>query len=196
MKIITASQMRTLDQVAIKQHGIAANTLMDKAGQQLAKVAANYFNLTDVIGVLAGPGNNGGDALVAAGYLKSQGFQVREFPIDAAALQAKVVSPQMQKKLSECSGFIDGLFGVGLNRKLGSFAIELINLINSSNKLVLSADIPSGINADSGEMQGAAIKANHTITFALPKPGLFLRAGLDCSGKITVADIGIPSRNC
>jgi NAD(P)H-hydrate epimerase len=99
---------------------------------------------------------------------------------------------KVKEMLSGADLIIDALFGIGLNKELTSPYFEIVTYINSLGKAVLAVDLPSGLNATTGEVMGAAIKATETITFAAAKTGFYRGAGPLYTGKITVVDIGIP----
>lgn len=164
--------------------------------------------------VFCGPGNNGGDGVAAARLLHQQGFQVRAFLVgrredmtaDCRAMEQKLMACGVQLEAFDpedmltriwvlsCDGVMDALFGVGLNREVaGDFrtAIEWINGCGGA-KPVVSCDIPSGLHADTGAVMGIAVKAWSTVTFSCGKIGLYLNEGRAYSGRVQVADIGVP----
>ncbi len=164
------------------------------------------------VGVLCGPGNNGGDGIAAARLLLESGHEVRCFLVgdrtkmtpDARAMEEKLLAAGGSLEpydlndraasvwLSTCECLVDALFGVGLCREVQGDFLYAILRMNQCSAKVISCDIPSGINADTGEIMGAAVRAHTTVTFTFAKPGLYLGAGGPCAGEIEVADIGIP----
>ncbi|RPI42130.1 MAG: NAD(P)H-hydrate dehydratase, partial [Betaproteobacteria bacterium] len=193
---------------AIEEHAFAQPTppdLMELAGRATAELARDL--LPDQGGsvlVFAGPGNNGGDAFVAARYLKQWWYRVAvvfagdpfKLPTDAAkALQA----------WRDCGGdvhdlvpserrwdfVIDGLFGIGLTRELTDKPAELVSFINELGMPVLAIDVPSGLEADSGRVMGRAVRADHTVTFLGLKPGLFTLDGPDHCGQVHLRTLGL-----
>jgi len=156
---------------------------MERAGAAAAELAARLVSDTqkDIL-ILAGPGNNGGDAKVVAARLKEQFFRVH-------------VASQVSQ-LPERTGWglvVDGLFGIGLARDVeGDFA-RLVDYANAQSCPVLALDIPSGLHSDTGRILGRAVRATHTITFIGLKPGLLTLDGPDHCGEITVADLGLPT---
>lgn len=167
------------------------------------------------IAVFCGPGNNGGDGVAAARLLMERGCAVRAFLVgnrdsmtpDCREMEQRLISAGGKLKdfhpndrlarvwLSTCDGIMDALFGVGLNREVGGdfrTAIEWINHFGRGDCCVLSCDIPSGIHADTGEVLGAAVKADATVTFSCGKPGLYLNQGRPHAGEVHIVDIGIP----
>lgn len=179
--------------------------LMERAGLAAAELARE---LADASGkrvmVLAGPGNNGGDALVLARHLKRWWFNVdvmfeadhRKLSADAAAAfeQWQAAGGQLVKELpaaQDCGLVVDGLFGIGVRRDLTGRYAGLVSWINSGVAPVLALDVPSGLDSDSGRVHGCAVRATHTVTFIAVKPGLLTLDGPDHCGKLHVASLDI-----
>ena len=154
--------------------------------------------------VLAGPGNNGGDALVAARHLKQWWLDVTvvftgvasKLPEDAKAALAewKAASGVVHETIPAGGHWhlvVDGLFGVGLERPLEGRYAELVKLINAAGSRVLAIDIPSGLHADSGRVLGCAVRAHHTLTFIGLKPGLLTLDGPDHTGEVHLDTLGV-----
>jgi len=155
----------------------AALPLMERAGAAAADLAATLVSDKgkDVL-ILAGPGNNGGDAKVVARLLRERFFRIT------------VNDPPPQKKFDLV---VDGLFGIGLTRPVeGDFA-KLVDYANAQTCPVLSLDVPSGLNSDTGQVLGRAVRATHTITFIGLKPGLLTLDGPDHCGQVSVADLSV-----
>jgi hydroxyethylthiazole kinase-like uncharacterized protein yjeF len=180
-------------------------SLMERAGLAAAGLAQRLLGNGTSVLVLAGPGNNGGDALVAARHLKRMWFKVtvvftgdpEKLPPDAAkALQAWLEAGGELLAEIPAGGkwdlVVDGLFGIGLARELDDRSLELVNRVNRMNLPVLALDIPSGLDSDSGRPLGAAVRAAHTLTFIGLKPGLLTADGPDYCGKIHLDLLGIP----
>lgn len=183
-------------------HGTAG--LMEKAGLAVATLARELLPPeADSILILAGPGNNGGDALVAARLLNAWWLRVEvvltgevgKLPPDAAAAYAawteaggtcRTDIPERRFDL-----IIDGLFGIGLSKPLHGIYPALIRQINAMDAPILAIDIPSGLEADTGRVMGEAIVADHTLTFLGLKPGLFTLEGVDHAGDVHYSDLGI-----
>ena len=166
---------------------------------------------TPRIGVLCGPGNNGGDGVAAARLLLGAGYQVRAFLVgnrakmtaDERAMEERLkeaggvledYQPEdlnQQVWLSTCGCLVDALFGVGLKRPVAGDFLKAVELMNRGCPVV-SCDIPSGVDGDTGEILGEAVRAKVTVTFTCPKPGLFLGEGAGRAGEVEVASIGIP----
>lgn len=207
MKVVTAEQMRTIDQVTIEKFGIPGAVLMERAGLAVAERVREHFDKKKVI-VLAGGGNNGGDGIAAARNLHNWGWHVRVLLM----LREDRLSPDClaQYRMAKHSGVaiefrktvtekdlhgslvIDALLGTGLNKDVTSFMADVIRFLNAADVKVVAVDIPSGISSDSGQIMGAAVQADHTVTFGLPKIGHILFPGAQYSGKLFIADIGFP----
>lgn len=155
--------------------------LMERAGKAAADLAAALIaeNKKDIL-VLAGPGNNGGDARIAAARLEERYFRVQ------------VVSHPRELPLDRSWGLvIDGLFGIGLAREITGDYAELVQYANRQRCPVLALDVPSGIQSDTGQLLGCAVRATHTITFIALKPGLLTLDGPDHCGEIRVAGLDL-----
>ncbi len=212
MKVAKVDEVKDLDERATAEFGISEDLLMENAGQ------AVYFIMLQELGirnnrfaVLCGGGNNGGDGLVVARKIHSTGGEVKVFLLDdegkfrgAARKNFEIVSKMgieiskvdstdsMISGVLDSDGIVDAMFGTGLVREIGGMYREAIRLINQSQAMVFSVDIPSGINGDTGEMMGAAVKADYTVAFGLPKRGHLLYPGYDCCGKLYVSHISFP----
>lgn len=180
---------------------------MENAGAALAHAAlqlAAEQGLGRIV-LFCGPGNNGGDALVAARQLAGAGprLEIRlPLPLDAtraAALErwsrhfpgCLVQSPAGAPLDPAQDLVVDGLFGLGLVRPLTGVALAAVERINASGAAVLAVDLPSGLHADRGEVLGAAVRATQTLTFVAPKLGMTVGLGPACSGEVRVAGIGV-----
>ena len=179
--------------------------LMERAGAAVARVAVDVIRNGRRIAVACGPGNNGGDGFVAARILREQGFDVRlalfgsreKLDGDAAIAASRwrgEIEAFDARYLTACDLIIDALFGAGLSRDLSGEAKRAVEAINAAGAPVVAVDLPSGIDGVSGQGKGAAVRATHTVTFCRMKPAHLLMPGRIHSGKITVADIGIPDR--
>ena len=202
--IYTTAEIRKIESLVLSVPH--SPPLMEKAGLAAAKVAHTRLLTDDKqrILILAGPGNNGGDALVAARHLREWGRQVTlvftgeagRLPQDARQALAQwqsvggTVIPELPDG-GQWDAAIDGLFGIGLNetRLLAESYRQLIRQINQLNLPVLALDIPSGLLSDSGRVPDVAVKAAITTTFIALKPGLLTHDGCDYCGKIMVCDL-------
>ena len=178
--------------------------LMARAGLAAAERARELAHTGKRILVVAGPGNNGGDALVAARHLKAGWFNVEvlftgdagKLAPDAAAAYAAWIAAgggftTAAPRVHDCGLVIDGLFGIGLQRELSGSYAELVSRINDAHCPVLALDVPSGLEADSGRVLGCAVRATHTITFIGLKAGLLTLDGPDHCGVLELATLGI-----
>ena len=212
MKLVTAAQIREIDRQAIEEFNIPGETLMLNAAEHLAKAAMEHTPPDGCVAVFCGTGNNGGDGIAAAAYLISKGISTRTFLVanlydelkpDAEKMKTRLLkvggslepyspSADLVDYIGECNVIIDAIFGIGLKSDLHDEALSAVGIIHSSDALVISADIPSGINADTGAVLGDAVKADITITFTFAKPGHFVEPGCIYTGELRVCDIGIP----
>lgn len=200
-----------MDRTAIDVLGVPSTLLMTNAAQHVADAAMSLVPASGSIAVFCGAGNNGGDGVAAAAMLLKQGFHVRVFLAgsrekmtpDTQEMERRFrelggtveelgVAADVEYYVNQCGVIIDALFGIGLNTDLHGTALEAVRLINASPARVVAADIPSGVEADSGRILGEAVKADVTVTFSFAKPGHYLEPGCACCGDIRVVDIGIP----
>jgi len=212
MKISHVNEMRNLDHRAIEEYGITQEILMENAGQ------AAYFTILKEFGVknknfvfFCGVGNNGGDGLVVARKIHSNGGKVTVFILgdsskfEGAAKQnfdivnkshINVINLQdvssALETINRSDAIIDAIFGTGLDREVKGKYEDVVSMINASQKTVFSIDIPSGINGDTGQVMGTAVKADYTTTFGLPKIGNLLYPGFELGGKLYVTHISFP----
>ncbi|MCK5542626.1 MAG: NAD(P)H-hydrate dehydratase [Desulfobacterales bacterium] len=221
MYLVTAKEMQQIDRETIESFGIPGRTLMENAGRgaytMLVQTFPNIFS--QKVGIIAGRGNNGGDAFVIARYLMEKGIHTNVFILcskdkitgDAKAnldLLLKLIQnhkacsiieivdqndfKKNKPRLLHHDIFVDGILGTGLNSDVRGFFKEIIAALNNSKSPVFSIDIPSGLNADTGKPWGISINATATATFAHPKPGHILHPGDKHTGELEVVDIGIP----
>jgi hydroxyethylthiazole kinase-like uncharacterized protein yjeF len=212
MKVSRVSEMRTLDRMATDKFGIAEDLLMENAGE------AVYFVLLREVGiqdrdfiVFCGIGNNGGDGFVVARKIHSSGGKVKVFILGdhkrfkgPAKTNFNIVSrlpveiqhiesiDSIKTDVFHCDAIVDAIFGTGLTRDVEGLYRNVIELINESGKTVFSVDIPSGIHGDTGKIMGAAVKADYTVTFGLPKIGAMLFPGYNLCGRLYVTHISFP----
>lgn len=172
-KSVSSHEMRRLEQADIEREKISLSDLMERAGRAVADEAEKMLAGKKNVVILCGPGNNGGDGQVAGRCLMLRGYKVSYLAQD----------------LPTADLVIDALFGIGLSRALASPFKEIVEQLNSSKKPILSVDIPSGLNADTGEVLGVAVKASRTITFEFPKNGFYFKDGPQYTGEIKIAKI-------
>ncbi|MCK5933194.1 MAG: NAD(P)H-hydrate dehydratase [Fulvimarina manganoxydans] len=199
--LLAPMEMAEADRLTIES-GISGWQLMSAAGRAVAGVAAEMIALPGPVACLAGPGNNGGDAYVAAANLREQGFAVRVFALgdperlagDAALARAAwnaEIKPLSAFEADQFSLIIDGLFGAGLSRALDGKVANCVERANACRTPILSIDLPSGVAGDSGAVLGTAFRASRTISFFRAKPGHRLEPGRSLCGEITIRPIGI-----
>ncbi|WP_018044545.1 bifunctional ADP-dependent NAD(P)H-hydrate dehydratase/NAD(P)H-hydrate epimerase [Methylobacterium sp. 88A] len=198
-RLITVDAMRRMDAAAIAA-GVPGIELMRRAGAAVAARAATMVVAPSRILVLCGPGNNGGDGLVAARLLERNGYAVDlvcTVPVDSLTGDAALAAAEWQGVVlteADPAGaalVIDALFGAGLSRDLDGAAKTLVERVAATDVPVLAVDIPSGIDGDTGALRGVALRARETVTFVALKPGHLLQPGRDHCGHLHVADIGI-----
>jgi hydroxyethylthiazole kinase-like uncharacterized protein yjeF len=187
---------------AMVESGIPGIELMRRAGRAVVEMAEKMAPPGSRIIVAAGPGQNGGDGFIAAALLARQGYRVSLYMLGTrdrlrgdSALAAQDWSGEAgaieNAPFEEADLIIDALFGTGLVRDLDGAAHRAVERINASRKPVLAVDLPSGIDSDTGQVRGIAVKAARTVTFASRKPCHLLMPGRAYSGEIEIADIGI-----
>ena len=211
MYLSSSENMKRADNEAIFARGISSVALMEKAASFLAERAVSYLKEEKSAFVFCGSGNNGGDGVAAARFLMEKGIKVRavltgsrdKLTADTAEMLRRLEDAggcledfegngEFADALSEAGVIIDAMFGIGLNKPLRGKALEAVKMINASGVAVVSADIPSGIEADTGNVLGDAVYATETVTFSMAKPGHFVEPGNVHTGKLSIADIGIP----
>jgi ADP-dependent NAD(P)H-hydrate dehydratase / NAD(P)H-hydrate epimerase len=154
--------------------------------------------------VICGPGNNGADGLLAAAMLRGKGWSISACRVgelgtsqdarQAAAQYAEAV-PLFDGRLEAADLYIDAMFGAGFSRPLEGAAEQVTLLLNTSGKPVIAIDIASGVDGRDGSMPGLAVQASETITFFRAKPGHYLLPGRGCTGRLSIADIGLEPRH-
>jgi NAD(P)H-hydrate epimerase len=218
MKSATAAIIRELDRLAIEEYGIPGAVLMENAGRGSARILLERYPEAYQTGVtiVAGTGNNGGDGFVIARHLANQGVEVDVFiagqiekvrqgeSADNLSIIRKMGIPvvpmtkdedlaALAESIANRGIVIDALLGTGLEREVSGIVSRIIGIVNEGYS-ILSVDIPSGVSSDTGKVMGSAVKANVTVTFALPKLGNLLYPGAEYCGELIVLDIGIPTR--
>jgi ADP-dependent NAD(P)H-hydrate dehydratase / NAD(P)H-hydrate epimerase len=198
-----AERMRATDRWAIADQGIAGIELMERAGAGLAALVAEVAG-DGPIAIVCGKGNNGGDGYVAARHLREAGREVRVLTIapvdelegDAATNAERLPGDAPQRfdpdALEDAVLAVDAILGTGFSGEPHGTAAEAIDALNARAGAVVACDVPSGVDASTGEVSGTAVQAVATATFAAAKPGLWIKPGKACAGAIRVVDIGIP----
>ena len=203
-----AAEQRALDEWAINERGIPGVELMERAGTGLADVVGSLVPHGRVA-VVCGKGNNGGDGLVTARVLRERGREVEVLLLgDPADLRGDAATnldrlpgePPVgfeAARLEGAAGIVDAILGTGFSgeaREPAAGAIEAINAAtNGRGVCVVACDVPSGVDASTGEAAGAAVTAHATATFNAGKPGLWIEPGKTRAGEVRVIDIGIPA---
>jgi ADP-dependent NAD(P)H-hydrate dehydratase / NAD(P)H-hydrate epimerase len=200
-----APTMRAIDRWAIEEQGVPGLDLMERAGEGVAR-AIDELVPDGPVAIICGKGNNGGDGLVVARLLRDAGRgatvalipEPQELSGDARAnLERLTGAPplpldQAREAVASCAVIVDALLGTGFQGEARGAVADAIELINSTAPPVVSVDVPSGVDASSGEVHGAAVRASTTVTFHAAKPGLWIRPGKRHAGEVRVVDIGIP----
>jgi len=222
MNVVTTAQMREIDALTITEFETPGVELMDRAGEGLAHIVDELARLSGFVSapvrLFAGKGNNGGDIFVAARYLKDREYRVEVWlagekkriggdarkhldRMERAGIVLEEVSTPGEWEAMTAAGpcgdgiVVDGILGTGITgpaRGVAAAAIQFINRL-SETSLVVAADVPSGLDSDTGEAAGDTVHADLTATIGLPKVGLLKPAAIECVGSIEVVDIGIPS---
>lgn len=214
MKIVTADQMREIERRA-EAAGVTTGELMEHAGRSVATEAERC--LADPRGkrvlVLIGPGNNGGDGLVAARHLHDAGAQVvlylwardvardghyqatqqRAIPTFHAGQDAGLAV--LHRELVQADLIVDALLGTGRARPAAGLLIDILDAVNRERRpgsILLAVDLPTGLNADTGAVDQSCLRADVTITLGFPKLGLFAFPGASHVGRLVIGDIGLP----
>lgn len=219
MRLVLGTEIAKIDSMACELCGISGLWLMENAGTAVADFAdclikKRILDKNREILVLAGGGNNGGDALVVARLLNAKGYKTltvvlcdpAKYKNDAKTNWDKIIDLSLpclfvkeqkdivyfEEKLKNTALVIDGIFGTGFHGFAKGIIADVINAVNRSKCLKLAIDLPSGINATYGTVEGPAVKADYTVTFGWEKYGTKVYPAKDFVGQTTVADIGLP----
>lgn len=216
-KTISSARMRRIEKHAVEKIGVPSLILMENAGRGLAEEAIRLLKSLKIpssrtsIAIFCGSGNNAGDGFVAARHLFNKGFRptvilvknAKKLKGDALLNYSIIKNLGIPSKnfarMSLCgkkkfSLIVDALLGTGVKGEVGGFYRKAIDYINQSGSKVISADIPSGLDADTGKPHGAAVRADVTVAMGALKTGLVKKAAKEFVGKLKVADIGIVCR--
>ena len=196
---LSSAQVREVDRLAAERFAIPVSWLMEAAGWQVARHCRGRTY------VVCGRGNNGGDGLAAARHLHRWGRLAGVACADVegmtgpAAEQARAlrgvgvtIASEPPPHLAGAALVVDALLGTGLSRPVEGRLAGWIAAINDADRRVVSVDVPSGLDADTGRAAGACVRATVTVTLGLPKPGLLSADGPAHAGEVWVADIGVP----
>ncbi len=213
MKLVTAAQMQKVDRKTIDEVGIPGPELMENAGRGIAEGIIEDLlgaSLGAKVTVFCGKGNNGGDGYVVARYLHEAGIPVEVYyqgpyeklsddarlNFDRAAklkiAMTEVTEPSVLPDTLDSEFIVDAIFGTGFSGSPRGITAEMIEYVNTQSQCVIAVDLPSGLNADTGQAEGSVVEADYTYTLALPKFGLFVSPGRELAGVISVVPIGVP----
>ncbi|HPK54308.1 MAG TPA: NAD(P)H-hydrate epimerase, partial [Smithellaceae bacterium] len=212
MKIASVEEMRSMDRQAMEKFGISEEILMENAALAAIRLLQQEIGIRgEKFVIFCGTGNNGGDGLAVARLIHSRGGAVKVFftgdrkkyrgaartnleiitklPIELVELGSVA---EVRMDVLHSAAVIDAIFGTGLDREVKGLAADVIGLINTCRRKVIALDIPSGVNGNTGAVMGAAIQADYTVTFGLPKTGNMLYPGCGLCGKLFVTHISFP----
>ncbi|NEQ12575.1 NAD(P)H-hydrate dehydratase [Moorena sp. SIO2C4] len=205
--VVTAEQMREIEG-RIFEAGMPVAALMEKVAGLITRSIQGLYPCAENrrVGVLVGPGHNGGDGLVVARELYLQGYEIHIYrPLSKLkeltdyharyAVSLGIPFYDEIEALYECDLIIDGLFGFGLTRSLSGSIAEAVELLNQWSQPVVSIDLPSGLHTDTGEVLGIAVRATRTLCLGLWKLGFLQDQGLDYIGEAQLIDFGIPLKD-
>ena len=216
IELLTSTQMADLDRQTIEQVGIPGMVLMENAADGCARAIVDRWpeHVGRGVVIVAGPGNNGGDGHVIARKLANRGIAAQvlllsdpdrvrgdartnldllpAFGVPVIPLLDEVAVRGASTHLAHAGVVVDALFGTGLERPVGGRFAAMVELVNGAGRPVMAVDIPSGVNASTGELLGCAVRADLTVTFCRPKRGHFLYPGAARCGEVEVVDIGVP----
>ena len=215
---VSAAQMAEVDRLAVEDFGIDLLQMMEQAGSHLAELVRVEVG-GDLRGrrviVAVGPGNNGGGGLVAARHLANRGASVRavlarpvnrlapagrhqiatllQMALDCCVAIYDVPDDELDSELATADAVVDAILGYRASGEPNDDVGRLVGRLAASARPVVSLDLPSGIDPDTGQGAGVAVSASATLTLALPKPGLFSEVGRRHAGQVYLADIGLPA---
>lgn len=207
LKILTTSQIKALDAYTIQHEPIASIELMERACSAFTSWLTAKFHTYRAIGVVCGTGNNGGDGLGIARLLNEQGYDVKvwivkgsmseseDFKTNLGRIRGKIpafeiVSESDQNLFSDRSILIDAIFGSGLSRPVDGIYSQAIRCMNKTNVIRIAVDMPSGLMADKPS-EGEIVRADHTVTFQLPKLSFLFPQNSSYVGTWHIVDIGL-----
>ncbi len=215
--VLSRIETREIDRKAIEEYEIPGIILMENAGRDVVEEILKILpepNKAKVV-IFCGKGNNGGDGFVIARHLYNKNINISVYLTtkvsnfiangDASTnlkilLNMGIEIKELQdsdvdgigKELQDCNLIVDAIFGTGLSGEIREPVNSLIEKINESNSPVISVDIPSGLDCDTGTILGTAVKATKTVTFVAAKTGFFKECGKECTGELILTDISMP----
>ena len=200
MKVVTAEEMRNIDMQAINAVGIPGVVLMENASLGVVHAIDEIYSDAEkgriIVSIFVGKGNNGGDGLVIARHLTNRGYDVRTYsmaepdkftgdalinlriaqnmrlPMEFILSEAQL--EEHKREIAASDVLVDAIFGTGLKGAVRGFAAGVIDFLNSTDLPIVAVDLPSGLEASTGKVEGSCIRAALTVTMALPKRGLLL----------------------
>lgn len=220
MKLADSKTIRDVDRTAMQRYGVSGLQLMENAGRGLAECIESYLARverawTPKVAIIAGKGNNGGDGFVAARHLANRGLKVEVYLLAALAdlkgdaganarawknmggavhlVRSRRSLEKHAQSFKHASVVVDAILGTGLSSPVKGFYGEVIDFINTLARPVISVDVPSGVDASTGAELASAVRADLTVTMAMPKLGLYLYPGRELAGDVEVVDIGAPA---
>ncbi len=218
MRYITSQQMKEIDRRAIEEFGVPSLVLMENAGRGAAGVALDMVSdKTDKkVICVCGKGNNGGDGFVCARHLINNGIDteifltgepsglkgdakinfdiLRKMKVKIRILKSDKDLELFNERLKDAQLIIDAIFGIGLSGEIKEPYSKAIRTMNQCKKSILAIDVPSGLDASTGNILGVCIKARKTVSFGLPKTGFRENQGPSSTGELIIADISIPKQ--
>lgn len=216
MKVVTAEEMRQIDKQTIEKIGIPGIVLMEAAANAVFRSIQTNFPECRNVGIIIGKGNNGGDGLALARLLSHEGYTIHivlvsspdrfagdaltnlhaaqnlRFPMVEVLSESELKN--LDNEIASCDLIVDAIFGTGLRGGIEGYIKDIIDRLNAVDHPILAIDLPSGLNADTGAVEGACIRAHRTVTLGLPKRGMLLFPGVQTVGAMEIADIGFPRR--
>jgi hydroxyethylthiazole kinase-like uncharacterized protein yjeF len=209
ISLYTTEQVRRIDRNAIERCGIAGFDLMQRAAVAAFACLRRRWPHATHIGLLAGSGNNGGDAFLLGALALQAGMRVDAIALtpassgDAAraheafsAAGGRILIADADTAVADADVFVDGLFGTGFARPVVGVAATLIDKLNAAQRRVLALDLPSGLDANTGACPGATVRADATISFIAWKRGLFTNDAVDHCGVLELASLNVPTAAC
>lgn len=205
-KVYRSGAVRAAEQVAMARFGLDEDDLMARAGLAAWRLLLDRWPQAQRIGIACGPGNNGGDGYVLAELARSSGRHVFVLRLDDrvrpgasqraadAYVQAsgEVATFQVDEGLPQADVWVDALFGIGLHRTLDGAAADFVTALNHDHASpILALDVPSGVDADTGDDRGLSVRATVTLAFIAGKPGLFTGCGRAAAGEVVVDPLGL-----
>lgn len=212
MKVVTAAEMRNIDRETIERIGISGIVLMETAGREIVRAIERHYPTAQRISIFVGKGNNGGDGLVIARHLAHVGRDVSVLlvsPPESFTGEARTnldIARNLGLSIEEIHAnytsihalesdlLVDTIFGTGLRGVVREPISKIIDAINDLDIPVLAVDLPTGLDADTGNPLGTCVQADRTVTIGLPKRGLLLPPGAELSGELDIVDIGFPQQ--